>query len=303
MATMALPASVSVPRNATNGAILWDSGWKDYSSTNVYCNTADTVHGINAASIGEPVPGYTSNGVPSVFKTNVPGVGISVFWCYQYPATCNPEIPLPSLSIAFQALLHQVSSKWRVRLVKTGDIDASAGAVSVAGASIVATTDVIMAILTLTGTTQISGLGCEVNADSRNIDVRLPSIARTDFDSSPIPSSNDKAQAFNINLLCDSGVKISYQIDGAQAIGDGYVLANASGAGMATGVGVTLFKGGVGSNTPLPLATKFLHSSTSVSATPVSIPITARYYRTAASSAAIVPGLVSATATFTLFYE
>jgi type 1 fimbria pilin len=82
-----------------------------------------------------------------------------------------------------------------------------------------------------------------VNADSRSIDVRLPTVAKTDFDASPIPLANDKAKAFNINLLCDSGVKVSYQVDGTQtSAGGGNVLANSSGKGMASGVGVALFR-------------------------------------------------------------
>jgi type 1 fimbria pilin len=142
-----------------------------------------------------------------------------------------------------------------------------------------------------------------VNADSRNIDVRLPTIAKADFEDSPIPRANDKAKAFNINLQCDSGVKVIYQIDGAQVSGASNVLANASGTGMATGVGVTLFMGDLTSVTRLPLASRFLHTTTSSGNQPVNIPLTARYYRTAATSAAMGAGLVSATATFTLTYE
>ncbi|MEG0557775.1 MAG: fimbrial protein [Comamonas sp.] len=81
----------------------------------------------------------------------------------------------------------------------------------------------------LTGSSQITGLGCEVNAGSLSIDVRLPTIAKTDFDSSPIPRANDKAKTFSINLLCDSGVKVSYQVDGTQTSAGNNVLANSIG--------------------------------------------------------------------------
>jgi type 1 fimbria pilin len=92
-----------------------------------------------------------------------------------------------------------------------------------------------------------------VNADSRSIDVRLPTVAKTDFDASPIPRANDKAKAFNINLLCDSGVKVSYQVDGTQTSAGSNVLANSSGKGMASGV----FKGDLSSTTQLQLGSKF----------------------------------------------
>ncbi|MCP1649076.1 fimbrial protein [Pseudomonas nitroreducens] len=307
LATMALPATLSVPRNVTNGTALWDSGWKAYSGTTINCSAAGTVKGGNATGIGAAEPGYTSNGFASVFKTNVPGVGVSVFWCNQPTADCNPDpskvTPVPSLAWNVSAVQYPLNTNWRVRLIKTADIDASAGAVSVPGLSYISYADLGVTTLMLTGTSQISGLGCEVNADSRNIDVPLPTIAKTDFVDSPIPRANDKAKTFKINLLCDSGVKVSYQVDGAQTTGDGNVLANASGTGMATGVGVTLFIGDLSSVTRLPLASRFLHTTTSSGNLPVSIPLTARYYRTAATPAAMGAGLVSTTATFTLFYE
>lgn len=101
----------------------------------------------------------------------------------------------------------------------------------------------------LTGSSQITGLGCEVNAGSLSIDVRLPTIAKTDFDSSPIPRANDKAKTFSINLLCDSGVKVSYQVDGTQTSAGSNVLANSIGKGMASGVAVTRFRGDLNSIT------------------------------------------------------
>lgn len=307
LANMALPATLSIPRNATNGTPLWDSGWKGYSSTTINCTATGTVKGMHAGGIGAPVAGYTSNGFPSVFETNVPGIGVSVFWCNQVIANCNPDptkiTPLPSLAWNVLASRYPLSINWRVRLIKTADIDASAGTLSVAGLSAISYVDVGVTTLSITGTSRITGLGCEVNADSRNIDVRLPTIAKTDFAGGVvIPQANDKARAFKINLQCDSGVKVSYQIDGNQTSAGSSVLANAAGAGMATGVGVSLFMGDLSSVTRLPLGTKFLFGATS-SAQPMSIPLTARYHRTAASAEAMGAGLVSTTATFTLFYE
>jgi type 1 fimbria pilin len=307
MGTIALPASVSIPRNASNGSVLWDSGWKNFTGATLNCTATGNVKGGLAASIGAAVPGHSSNGFSSVFKTNVPGIGVSVFWCNQTTANCNPNrtliTPLPSLNWDVQPVRYALATNWRVILVKTDDIDASAGAVSLPGLSYVSYADLGISTLMITGSSQVTGLGCEVNADSRNIDVQLPTIYTADFEDSPIPQRNDKAKAFKINLLCDSGVKVNYQVDGTLASGATNVLANASGTGMATGVGVTLFMGDLSSVTRLPLASKFLHTTTSSGNQPVSIPLTARYYRTAATPAAMTAGLVSTTATFTLTYE
>jgi len=305
LANMALPPTLSAPRNATNGTVLWDSGWKGYPQTKITCTSSANVTGGHASGIGAAVPGYTSSGSPSVFETNVPGVGISVFWCGSYIDYCVDDVsklaPLPSMNWA--SVQQTLVINWRVRLIKTGDFDASASTLTVPGLSYIAYSDLGVTTLMLSGTSQITGLGCEINADSRNIDVRLPTIAKADFGTATIPQANNKAKAFNINLLCDSGIKVSYRIDGAQTIGDGNVLANATGTGMATGVGVALFQGDLSSVTRLPLATKFLQTTTTTGNLPVSIPLTARYYRTAASVAAMGTGLVSTTATFTLFYE
>ena len=196
-----------------------------------------------------------------------------------------------------------MKTNWRVRLIKTDDIDVSAGVVTIGGASAMSYNHLVVTTLSLIGSSQITGLGCEVNADSRSIDVRLPTVAKTDFDASPIPRANDKAKTFNINLLCDSGVKVSYQVDGKQTSAGSNVLVKSSGKDMASGVGVALFKGDLSSTTQLQLGSKFLHTTTSSGNTPVKIPLTARYFRTAASLSAMGSGLVSTTAFFTLFYE
>lgn len=309
-ATVALPATLSIPRNALNGTALWDSGWKGFSDTTIECDVRGWVTGTNAGAIGAEVPGLTNhNGLPYVFATNVPGIGVSVFWCNQKQADCNPNstqiTPLPSLNWPVKALArYPLGTNWRVLLIKTDDIDVSAGVVAIGGSSEVRYNNLVVTKLSITSGSQITGLGCDVNADSRSIDVRLPTIAKTDFDASPIPRANDKAKTFNINLLCDSGVKVNYQVDGEQTSDGSNVLANSSGEGMASGVGVMLFKGDLSSTTQLQLGSKLVHvEKTSPGTTLVKIPLTARYARTAASPSAMGSGLVSTTAVFTLFYE
>lgn len=305
-ATVALPSTLSIPRNALNGTALWDSGWKRFSDTTIECDVRGMVTGTHAGAIGAEVPGLTNhNGLPYVFATNVPGIGVSVFWCNQMSCNPNPTqiTPLPSLNWPVDApTRYPLSTNWRVLLIKTDDIDASAGMVTIGGTSAVSYNNLVVTKLSITNSSQITGLGCEMNADSRSIDVRLPTIAKTDFDA-PIPRSNDKAKTFNINLLCDSGVKVSYQVDGTQTAAGSSILANSSGEGMASGVGVMLFEGDLSSTTQLQLGSKLVHGTTSLSSTRVKIPLTARYARTAASPSAMGSGLVSTTAFFTLFYE
>ncbi|GLZ86029.1 outer membrane usher protein [Metapseudomonas resinovorans] len=302
---IALPASIPIPRNAPNGTVLWDSLWQTSSTPHISCSSSGTVSGTLASSIGAPVPGYISNGYSSVFETGIPGIGISVFWC-NHESNCDSDptklTPLPNLDWKVGPVEYKKLINWRVRLIKTGNVDASAGILNVGGVSTIYYIDLPLARLTLTGGTTVTGLGCEVSADSRNIDVQLPSIAKVDFvDGSPVIQANDKARMFSINLLCDPGVKVSYQVDGTQAATD--VLANASGPEMATGVGIRLFRGDLNSFETLHLGSKLLHVETSGAAQGVSIPLTARYNRTVNNSDEMTSGKLSTTATFTLFYE
>jgi type 1 fimbria pilin len=71
-----------------------------------------------------------------------------------------------------------LNTNWRVRLIKTDDIDVSAGVVTIGGSSAVSYNNLVVTTLSITSSSQITGLGCEMNADSRSIDVRLPTSPR-----------------------------------------------------------------------------------------------------------------------------
>lgn len=310
IASISLPSTLSIPRDAANDTPLWDSGWRGFADVKFQCTGSGAVHGELAAGIGASVPGYTSVGFPSVFETNVPGIGVSVFWCNTLTADCNPDrtkiTPPPSLNVNWSVGPSQrtMRTNWRVILVKTAHIGVNPGTLTIAGQSRVSYIDLGVTTLSLTGNSQILGLGCEINSNNLNIDVPLPTVQVSDFnDASPVPIGSARARAFSIGLLCDSGVKVNYQVDGPQSGDANNVLANASGTGMATGVGVQLFEGDVNSTTVLQLGSKKLQSTTTQGNTPVNIPLTAKYYRTAADVASITPGLVSTTAVFTLTYE
>lgn len=313
-ASIALPATLSIPRNAASGTPLWDSGWQGFGGDlRIGCQPSDLVRGFNAAGMGLPVPGHVSNGYLSVYATNVPGIGVSVYWCDMGQLICPTD---PGQTTPLRGLNHPfgdapwdfwgtlVRPHWRVRLVKTGDIDASAGAVTVGGQSEIGYGSVNVATLSLTGSTQITGLGCELRSDSLNIDVSLPTVFTSDFHYLlPVPSNTARARAFSIGVVCDAGIKVNYQVDGPRDNAASDVLANASGAGMATGVGVQLYKGGLSSTEVLPLGAKVFVRETSNGNESVRMVLTAKYYRTALDNAFISPGLISTTATFTMIYE
>ncbi|SDK46582.1 Pilin (type 1 fimbria component protein) [Pseudomonas delhiensis] len=299
--SMSLPATISVPADATPGTELWSSGWVAASGNNITCNSNGSVSGVLAAGIGAAVPGFTnSSGYPSVFKTNIEGIGISVYWCNYN--SCNPNYnnvtPIPSLAWSVTGVQYPLKNSWWVRLVKTGPI-LNGGQLQVSGTSTVSYQNLAVARLTFSGATAVTSRACEINPDSQSITVPLPTVLRTDFPSGlGVLADNGKARAFSINMQCDSGVKIWYRVDGASSGNN--VLDNATGAGMASGVGVQLFYGDASSTQVLPLATKQLRGSTGSATLPVSIPLAAKYYKTAST---VTGGQVAVTATFTLTYE
>ncbi|MEL7939652.1 fimbrial protein [Pseudomonas delhiensis] len=299
--SMSLPATISVPADATPGTELWSSGWVAASGNNITCNSNGYVSGALAAGIGAAVPGFTnSSGYPSVFKTNIEGIGISVYWCNN--ASCNPlynnVTPIPSLAWSVIGTQYPLKNSWWVRLVKTGPI-LNGGQLQVSGTSTVSYQNLAVTQLTFTGATAVTSRACEINPDSQGITVPLPTVLRSDFPSGlGVLADNSKARAFKINLRCDNGVKVWYQIDGTTS--GNQVLNNASGAGMASGVGVQLFYGDASSTLVQPLATRALQTTTSSANQAVSIPLAAKYYKT---SSGMTAGQVAVTATFTLTYE
>ncbi|MDF3935615.1 fimbrial protein [Pseudomonas citronellolis] len=298
--SIGLPASLAVPRDAAVGSELWSSGWVAGAGPSIVCDGEGRVGGQLAAGIGAPLPGFASAaGFPSVFATNVEGIGVSVYWCNM--DACNPDFlnvtPLASLAWPVVPARYPLGNSWWVRLLKTGPI--AGGLLQLGGASEVRYQDLAVARLTLSGASAVASLGCEVSPGSRSLSVALPTVARADFPAGPGALADDsKARALSIDMSCDAGVRVNYRIDGASSGDD--VLDNASGAGMASGIGVRLYRGQLGSRLVQPLGVPLLHAVTASAGQLVSIPLTARYYRTAGSLGA---GRVAVTATFTLSYE
>lgn len=299
--SITLPATLSIPVDAAPGTELWSTGWVAASGTNISCNSSGNVSGTLAPGIGAAVPGFTNNsGFPSVFKTNIEGIGISVYWCNNN--NCNPDYnnvtPIASLAWPVSNNPYPLKNSWWVRLVKTGPI-LNGGQLQVSGNSTIYYQSLAVAQLSLAGGVAVTSRACSVNPDSQGITVALPTVLKSQLPSGlGVLADNSKARAFQINLRCDNGVKVNYQIDGASSGNN--VLNNAGGVGMATGVGVQLFRGDASSSLVQPLASKLLQTTTTGANQPVSIPLAVKYYKTASS---VTPGQVAVTATFTLTYE
>ncbi|MDF3935614.1 fimbrial protein [Pseudomonas citronellolis] len=307
-----LPATLEVPRDALPGAEIWSTGgWTSPQTARVYCdaNAPATPPGVTP-NFGVAVPGYSnSDGVASVYATNIEGVGISVYWCdtnlRPCPADYRAAMPVRALyGLAVSAGRSYTSNvRWWVRLVKTGPLRAG-GSLQVGGmpaAVVILYDNLEVAHLVLDGNSVVAAQGCEVNPASRTINVPLPDVRSGEFPlGTGVLADTYKARSFAIYLRCDPGVKVYYQIDGSEASSGSNVLANATGAGMASGVGVQLFRGNLVNAPVQELGQRRLFTTTGGAAQDVNIVLAARYFKTAAQ---VTGGQVAATATFTLSYE
>lgn len=299
--TMSLPATLSVARDAPVGTELWSSGWVDAPPNAIRCVLRGNVSGVLAAGIGSAVVGFSSNGFNSVFRTNVDGIGVSVFWCADSVCDTNYAnvTPLSGLGWSANSASFDLKHKWWVRLVKVGDVLSSEPLI-ISGVNQVKFHGGVIASMTIAGQSEIQNGACEIDPGSSNISVSLPSVTLSDFnDSTTVLEDSAKARTFEISMLCEPGVNVRYQIDGAAS---GNVLENKKSTGMASGVGIMLFRGDQGSRTVLPLGEKITHVTTAGDSS-VKIPITAKYYKTAATTREMTGGGVSVAAVFTLFYE
>lgn len=302
-----LPSTpISIPDDTANGTVLWSTGWKWFTTGQINCTTNGKIMGILSSEISTPSP------IPRVRATNVPGIGVAIFWCNKNVTSC-PTDPwgsgavgggvssgwseLSALDWQFTAGKYDPFTQVWVYLIKTGKIEP--GVLSIAGSSLAQYDGLATSRITFAGTTNVSSRSC-VQTSPSAIRLELPTIAKNEFGKTGTPLLAGKERAFDITLACDPSlnVKLSIASNGSPVQN---VLANSIGGNMATGVGIQLFQGGVASQTVVPLDVKRDITTTASSGNnqPVTIPLTARYYK----FGDIVPGQVRVSTTYTLTYE
>jgi type 1 fimbria pilin len=193
-------------------------------------------------------------------------------------------------------MIYTPTSIFRVQLVVTGPLVAGSYSTSgIPGITVIYSPATTNQILISNATITITSQGCTVG--NNDIIVPLPTQSVTSMTAIGQTTGNT---GFQISLQCDPGIKIAYEIDGTPDANVANVLANATGTGYATGVGVQLLQG----TTPVTLNTlSGTYAQTpagGTTQTTVDIPFIARYYRTATPMTA---GTVKATATFQMNYQ
>lgn len=227
-----------------------------------------------------------------VYKTNLPGVGISVkifsSWSDVYAE--NPS----SVNMSWDYSAARNIQKATVNLVKIGDITSgvlNSGTLSTGFYGLTPNTTDGMLVYTLNLTaTNITQLACSLKTPALAFD--FGNIPASQF--MAIGSTSQETVTKNIELDCDPGTNVNISINGKTDSSNPNVLSLTTGGNAATGLGVQILSGSqvLQMNTQIPLLTATSRSTM--------IPLSARYYQTAS---VITAGQANATATVQITYQ
>jgi type 1 fimbria pilin len=291
--SMSIDSALTVARDAPLGSELYSSGWKSAADPHFKCNASGKVAGRHSGDFGPAIPGVPGQGEGFVFATTIPGIGIQTMWCNH--GGCSTDYtsmtPPPLLNWTVRPIGYKINSNWWLRLVKTGPVEVGSHAFN--GTVTIRYVDLDVAEFNIHGTIRSDTLACQLKTP--DVVVQLPDVTLGELHS----GEELPGKQFEIAMQCDPGIRLSYQIEALHPSAVADVMANDSGPGMATDVGVRLYRDGPGGTQVVPLSKRVLHTvSTQEGA--LRIPLTARYYKLGED---VSSGNLSTAANLVLTYE
>lgn len=290
--THALPATLTVPRDAPVGTVLYDTGgWIGSGQASARCR--------GWGSLWLHL-GYANNmkstSLKHVYESGVPGIGIKVAWynnAKQTPGSMNAGafMASPRSSTEIGRDDYVPAQRWWIQLIKIGPMASGTFRIS-------PIRNYYHDLLTNELEFPASQLvfqkqGCRLR-DS-DLEVRLAKANLRDFRG---PGSTAHPHTFQIPLECDPDLRVSYSLD-APLKASPSVVKNSDTRATARGVGLQLLREPDG--TPVAFGEKVFHALLPAGQEAfVNIPLTARYYQ---HDARVVPGTVEALVQLTLYYE
>jgi type 1 fimbria pilin len=271
--------SVMVRADAPVGTVLAVARTDGYHGSQALF-VCDSAYAIQGTLLSFPTLSAYGN---NVYNTNIRGVGLRI----GEPSTKFPTLDDMSPNENFYLDGEGVVAQ----LVKTVPGSVGAGRV-IAGTLIkyeIVSYPEFHATAYLGSDTYIIPVACSIN--NTVINVRLDNAVEADFSG---VGSVAKPKDFTVGVNCASGTQVKMTLDGKLA-GPTGVLALNAGTDQASGIGIQLLKDG----TPVDLGTE-LNFGTATMTGNLLLPLTARYYQTAAS---IAGGKTNASATFTMTYN
>ena len=289
-----LPADLDFPQDLAPGRMLYSSAWQNATGVRIACNASGRVSGRVAGHIGPllEVPGWYNGGVHS---TNVPGVGVAVYWCNR-GNNCEPSLPVTSLDWEVGPWDYDPENNWLVLLVKTGPI--ASGVHDFLGTATVRYDNLDVGELSIHGRLKVTARGCRLDPASSTQTIRLPTVPVDAFQEGGVLPDPWLGRPFDLRMECDPDICLSYRIDPLYPSNFPDVLANRQGDGLARNVGIQLFRELGGKSVVLPLRMTVFEGWTQGGAQRISL--FARYYQTGAR---VTPGALNTAATFSMIYE
>lgn len=309
---------------ATNGNPLY---YTRTGSTNVCRAAAASVSALLYAKVPETevsAGAVTSEGA-TIFNTNIPGIGVAFFVGYN---TANPQIPLVDhQAVSLQTAAYRYSTQNRAYCTGTLPVtvravyyptDNSGGLVNGAY-SVSQTYNNLFYIQHGSGGAVVDAIHLQTNlnltmqphtcrlSDTTDRLIQLPPVSASQLSASGGITPAQTAAQFS--FTCDSQVSQIYATlsdvqNNANNNGSHTVLSNDTGAGMATGVGISLLRGSGSTAAPLGLALPNKGNAgqwaLSDYGSNTQLSLRARYVRTGAP---VTPGNVRAQAAITFSYQ
>ena len=296
---VALPASVSIPRDAGIGTTIAEGTvtvpFNASSPTGVYCDAATTA--VYSNLVGDAVTG-------TVMPTRVPGVGYQILVGGNYYAAGTVSLPASTFygsscgqSAVGSKCYGYIGSPLTVRLVKTAMIVNSA---TVPGGQIfsLAIGGITSSTVSLASSTQVVAQTCTVTTPS--VAVSLGTVKASVFTG---VGSTSSSTPFQIGLNC-SGVASNVGITFTDVNNPDNTtsILSLTSASTAAGVGIQIVSGespvGFGPDSSAAGSTNQVMLGT-ISNTSRNIPFAGRYVQTGS----IAPGTVDGVATFNMSYQ
>lgn len=273
--------------------VLWDSGVINASiTTDILCLSAATIETgyINDKTL---VSGIAT---PYVYKTNMPGIGITIYTSKDMETLVPIQWPRSS-ERAEAGNVYVEQNYFRVKLIATGE-PITSGTLVLYGYEADRTFGSIRQFLLSFNPTliQVQTDGCDV--ETKNINVELTPGSGAAINSLSRAGDTTNPVDFNIELLCEPNADYSFTFSGVTADGQQDILAldNAEQTSSAHGVGVQILFHDQAMEFN---QTRAIWASATTSH--VIVPFQARVIRLASSP--LQGGDINATATFEMVYR
>lgn len=298
--TVSLPDSLSVPRSASVGSIIYDSGTvKSVSPVSFSCGTSGS-KSLGYASARSLVPGYTD-----VYQTGVAGIGIKVMWGNWQ----SDSIPWTSSNVQIAASPRNTTSypsgtagpmgQFRLQLIVTGPV--GSGTLNLPGSLVTASYDAttIDQLNLNNGNASVQSATCTVTKAI----VPVPMLAAKVKDLPSVGSTTGN-QSFSLDLNCNPEVALYVTLSDVSTPSNRSSTLSLSSGSTAKGIAYQIAYSG----SPVAFGAdsaaagninQFSVSSGKTVGGPVSVPFSASYVRTGT----VVPGTANAKATFTMSYQ